>query len=61
MQETFQKKRRGPVPTGKGIQIQVRLQPDLLSNLDNWIEENAPGVSRPEAIRRILKDRVGGV
>jgi len=59
MQETFQKKRRGPVPTGKGIQIQVRLQPDLISNLDNWIEENAPKASRPEAIRQILKEKVG--
>src|SRR3546814_5841364 len=38
-QETLVPKKRGPVPTGKGVQIQVRLQPDQLAALDGWIEK----------------------
>jgi hypothetical protein len=48
------KKKRGPAPTGKGTQIQVRLQPAQLGALDAYIaKQNAPH-SRPEAIRAIL-------
>ena len=49
------KKRRGPVPTGKGQPIVVRTQPDLLSALDRWIARHPePKPSRPEAVRRVL-------
>lgn len=55
-QETVSsRKRRGPAPTGKGTPIGVRLQPDDLELLDLWIAANEPGASRPEAMRRILR------
>ncbi len=49
------RKPRGPVPTGKGQQVVVRLQPDDLELLDLWIAANEPGISRPDAMRRILR------
>jgi hypothetical protein len=53
-QTVITKKRRGPVPTGKGTLVGVRLQPDRLSAIDAWIaEQNAP-MTRPEAIRAML-------
>jgi len=55
-QETVtSRKPRGPAPTGKGAPITVRFQPDDLELLDLWIKANDPGVSRPEAVRRILR------
>jgi hypothetical protein len=55
-QETVvSKKRRGPAPTGKGTPVTVRLQPDDLELLDTWIVAAGGDVSRPEAIRRILR------
>jgi hypothetical protein len=48
------KKRRGPAPTGKGTQIQVRLQPDRLTAIDTWIGQQDTPMSRPEAIRALL-------
>ena len=55
-QETvLAKKRRGPAPTGKGQQVVVRLQPDDLELLDLWIKANDLALSRPEAMRRILR------
>jgi len=50
------KKKRGPPATGKGTQIQVRLQDDLLSPLDRFTAEETDNPSRSEAIRRILRD-----
>ena len=35
--------------------ISVRLPPDDLELLDLWIAANDPSVSRPEALRRILR------
>jgi hypothetical protein len=49
------RKRRGPAPTGKGHPVQVRLQPDLLVSLDDWIAKQREHRSRPEAIREILE------
>jgi hypothetical protein len=51
------KKRRGrPVTTGKGTLIGVRLSDDPLSTLDAWIaKQKEPGLSRPEAIRRLVE------
>jgi len=48
-------KKRGPKPTGKGVQVMVRLQPDLLSLLDAHIATIEPKPTRPEAIRAILE------
>jgi hypothetical protein len=54
-QSLVPKKRRGPAPTGKGIQIQVRIQPNKLAQLDRWIANQNDRPSRPEAIRRIVE------
>jgi len=35
--------------------VGVRLQPDDLELLDLWIKANDPALSRPEAMRRILR------
>jgi hypothetical protein len=54
-QSLVSKKRRGLAPTGQGIQIQVRIQPDKLAQLDRWIADQKDQLSRPEAIRRIVE------
>jgi hypothetical protein len=33
----------------------VRLGPQQFAVLDAWIKANAPGLSRPEAIRRLVE------
>jgi len=50
------KKRRGrPKTTGLGTGILVRMH-DQLGALDAWIErQREPGLSRPEAIRRLVE------
>lgn len=53
------KKRRGPAPTGQGKMIGVRLHADILDPLDTYIASQPDKPSRPEAIRRILKGRLG--
>ena len=50
-----ERKKPGPKPTGKGTQVQVRLQPDLLALVDANCKDNE---TRPEAIRRILKEHL---
>ncbi|UWU89601.1 ribbon-helix-helix domain-containing protein [Bradyrhizobium sp. CB1015] len=49
------RKKRGPAPTGKGTQIQVRLQQDDLSAVDSWIAEQEKAPTRPEAIRTLMR------
>jgi hypothetical protein len=49
------KKRRGPAPTGKGVQVVVRLQPVPLTALDRWAEKQADHPTRAEAIRRLVE------
>jgi len=49
------RKRPGPAPTGKGTPVLVRLQPDLLDPLDKAAGDLSE-TSRPEAIRRIIRD-----
>jgi hypothetical protein len=52
------KKRGRPITTGRGHLIGVRLLPPLLASLDKFIA-GAPGeLSRPEAIRAILAERL---
>lgn len=45
-------KRRGPAPTGKGVLVGVRLQPDLLDALDRAATEST---GRAEVIREALR------
>lgn len=48
-------KSKGRPATGKGLPVQVRLQPDQLAALDAWIAKLPdPKPSRPEAIRQAL-------
>ena len=55
-QETVQtRKRRGPKPTGKGVNVGVRLQPDQLAKVDQWRERQDDTPTRPEAIRRLVE------
>lgn len=54
-QETLITKKRGPKPTGIGTLIGVRMLPELLIELDEWINRQPePKPTRPEAVRRIL-------
>lgn len=46
-------KKRGRPATGVGQTIGVRMHDDLLEAVDRFIVEEAPGISRPEAIRRL--------
>ena len=58
-QEKMLAQKRGRPATGKGLTVGVRLQPDALDALDGWrlLQPDAPG--RPEAIRRLLAERLG--
>ena len=51
---TVTKKKRGPLPTGKGTLIGVRFQPAPLGSVDAWAATQADRPSRPEAIRRLV-------
>jgi hypothetical protein len=55
-QSLISQKRKGPAPTGKGIPILVRIQPDKLAALDDYIAKQPDEPSRPEAIRRVLAE-----
>jgi Arc/MetJ-type ribon-helix-helix transcriptional regulator len=46
-------------PEQTGTLIGVRLQPDQLQRLDDWIESDGGRFSRPEAIRRLLEHAWG--
>ena len=54
-QSVISRKKRGPPPTGKGAPILVRVQPALLSKLDEWITNSDSSLTRPEAIRRLIE------
>ena len=58
-QSVITQKRRGPKPTGKGLLLGVRLHPPFLKALDAWIAKNDPGLTRPEAIRRLVSQALG--
>jgi len=49
------RKKRGPAPTGKGVQVVVRLQPALLAWVDAERAKLSPEPSRPEFIRQALE------
>ena len=48
-------KRGRPKTTGPGLSVQVRLHPNLLEPLDEWMQKQRDYRSRPEAIREILE------
>jgi hypothetical protein len=48
------KKRIGRPPVGAML-IGVRVPPAGVAELDTWIKKNAPDLSRPEAIRRLVE------
>jgi hypothetical protein len=55
-QEKMTAKKRGRPAIGKGVQVVVRLQPDLLRPLDAWISRQDPPVpTRPAVLRLALK------
>jgi hypothetical protein len=49
------KKKRGPPPTGKGVQVVVRMQPAPLTALDAWAAKQKDQPTRAEAIRRLVE------
>ncbi|WP_415019787.1 ribbon-helix-helix protein, CopG family [Aestuariivirga sp.] len=51
--KNVERKRPGPKPTGKGEQVVVRIQPDLMSALDKHVEATG-AESRAAAIREVL-------
>ena len=53
-QTVLAKKRRGPAPTGIGVQVVVRMQPAPLSALDSWAAKQTDKPTRAEAIRRLV-------
>ena len=53
-QSMLAKKRRGPKPTGWGVQVVVRLQPTSLDALDKWLKQQIDSPTRAEAIRRLV-------
>ena len=55
------KKRGRPKTTGPGLQVVVRLQPDLLAALDRFIADDGSIASRPEAVRILLADSLIGL
>jgi hypothetical protein len=49
------KKRRGPPPTGKGIQVGERWHPSELAAIDAWIASSPDKtITRAHAIRRLV-------
>jgi hypothetical protein len=46
-------------PAVNSTPISVRLPPDQLAALDDWIAAQSSEVSRPEAIRRLLSAALG--
>ena len=49
------KKRSRGRPATDATPILVRVQPTQLAGMDTWIENQAPGLTRPEAIRRLIE------
>jgi hypothetical protein len=49
------KKRRGPAPTGKGLQVGERWHPSELAAIDAWIaSSDDKTLTRAHAIRRLV-------
>jgi hypothetical protein len=52
-------KKRGRPATGVGTMVGVRLQPRALEALDAWIADQPDSLSRAEAMRRIVAEKLG--
>jgi hypothetical protein len=52
-------KKRGRPATGTGQTIGVRMLPDQLAALDDWRRTQPDLPGRPEAIRRLLAEKLG--
>jgi hypothetical protein len=48
------KKKRGPPPTGKGLQIGERWHPPEIAAIDAWIKAQEGNLTRGHAIRRLV-------
>jgi hypothetical protein len=56
IRDTLKKKRGRPATGGRRKGILVRLETDQFDALDDWIaKQKEPGLSRPEAIRRLVE------
>jgi metal-responsive CopG/Arc/MetJ family transcriptional regulator len=53
-------KRGRPKTTGKGTPIQVRVQADILAALDEFRAKSEGNMSRPEAVRALVRDALIG-
>lgn len=53
-QSVITRKRRGPKPTGIGVLVGVRVQPEQLAVIDAWIDAQFTAYTRPEAIRALV-------
>jgi hypothetical protein len=52
----LKKKKRGPAPTGKGIQIRELWPPPEIAAIDAWIAaSNEKTLTRAHAIRRLVR------
>jgi hypothetical protein len=49
------KKKRGPPPTGQGLQIGERWHPPELAAIDRWIASSGEQMTRGQAIRRLVE------
>lgn len=54
-QTVLAKKKRGPPPTGKSVQVFVRLRPAPLNASDAWASKQDNQPPRAEAIRRLIE------
>lgn len=59
-QTVITKKKRGPPATGKGTLVGVRLQPDDLTAVDDWMAKHDDALTRPEAIRTLMRRGLKG-
>ena len=59
MSKVSDAKKIGRPPTGVGTPVTVRLHRRQIDALDGWIRQQDPVPSRPEAIRRLLEERLG--
>jgi len=55
---TVYTKTRNKRPKQTGLLVGTRLQPELLSRLDDWRRDQPDLPTRPEAIRRLLEEGV---
>jgi hypothetical protein len=55
---TRKKKRQWKLTPGVGKALVVRADDKFLRNLDRYIRREGAGTSRPEAIRRIVNDKL---